>query len=215
MCIFIGGSVFNVNGTVFADETKGEQAVNYFQVPKVKSEITYTDEDFIYEQTELQLLINGWGEILDYYLKGLSAETIENFTLPHGTVLKGFSASGKEKLLENGGVLNIPSMVAGQEVVAIDNSAFKEIELPKSLKLISDYAFEYNTNLETILLFEGLYILGEYPFYKCSKLDNSSTKFENMLTVPSSIVGTIWDNTFSNTSYNFYEFEEGVKILEC
>lgn len=72
--------------------------------------------------------------------------------------------------------VTIPEKWNGQDVVAIDQSAFshnntiKSIEIPGSVKTINEFAFKQCEALEEITFSEGLDSIGRYAFQDCTSL---------------------------------------------
>lgn len=75
-----------------------------------------------------------------------------------------------------------------QKPTALGNKTVVSVTLPSSVRVIGDYAFNFNDKLKNITLNEGLAIIGNYAFNSCRKLTS--------LTIPDSVV-EIGNNAFA------------------
>ena len=92
--------------------------------------------------------------------------------------------------------IKIPDTYEGKAVTVIGGNAFKEsklvkIEIPASVKKIEENAFWYSSQLETVVLSEGLESIGISAFWNCLKIKS--------MTIPSTVT-KIGEFAFQNCS---------------
>ena len=106
----------------------------------------------------------------------------------------------------------VPAHISGVPVVRIDNNAFKDraeltmIRLPSTLLSIGDSSFRGCSNLEMVMMQEGLENIERFAFYDCDTI--------TAITIPSS-VSTIGERAFSNCdAVTSITLQEGLKKIE-
>lgn len=116
--------------------------------------------------------------------------------------ITGFSDSGKQKIIDNNGVLVIPEGVEKIENFAFWRNRLTSVEIPKGVKVIGNSAF-YENRLTNIVIPEGVENIGDDAFR------------ENQLVsaVISKGVKTIGQNAFSKNRLTSITIPEGVEEI--
>ena len=101
---------------------------------------------------------------------------LEKINIPNSVTSIGYDAFDSCWTLPS---LELPSGLSKLESSAVSFTAFKELTVPHGVKVVDSYLADYNDNLTTVTLEEGVEEIWHRAFWGCEKLNN--------ITIPRSV----------------------------
>jgi len=100
--------------------------------------------------------------------KALSIDTLKSINLPYNIKKIGTAAFASTNSLEQ---INLPNTIETIDLL-FSNSSIKKVEIPKSVKTISNGAFNNCKNLKSIVIPDNVTSIGEQAFRDCTNLNS-------------------------------------------
>ena len=201
--VYVSGNLYG--GLIFTAQPITQNDYKYMPRTGVCGEkLTYT-----YENDTHELIISGEGEMYDYTTKNqpwhdLSVGSIE---LQEGVTSVGVNAFNTKGNPCMASEVNLPKSLKKIGDYAFANGLFTSIYIPSNVEVIGEGAFADCSYLKTCLMHEeNLSVIGDFAFLDCKKLSFSSLKFGQNLK-------SVGKMSFSSPSIISLTFEEGVETI--